>query len=111
MVGNDSHMSAIHEHPSYAGRIGAQPSQDVRAPLIESIPDARITALATAKRSCCCIARPAVVAFIPTPAGQHQQADLLLCMHHYRVSRLKLAAMGAKVVDANGATLTGREPW
>ncbi len=102
-------MSAIHEHPSYAGRIGAQPSQPLSAPFIESITDARITALATAERSCCCTARPTVVAFLPTPAGR--EADLLLCMHHYRASRQKLAACGARVVDASGALLTDPDPW
>ena len=104
-------MPAIHEHPSYGDRIDAQPSQHASAPDIELIPDARITALATAERSCCCVARPVVVAFMPVKTGQVRQTDLMLCMHHYRVSRQKLAACGARVVDASGELLTDPDPW
>ena len=80
-------------------------------PFIESIPDARVAALATAERSCCCVARPVVVAFMPMRTGQHQQIDLLLCMHHYRASAQRLAASGARVVDGSGAPLTDPDPW
>jgi hypothetical protein len=105
-------MSAIYEHPSYAGRIGPQPSRQVpNALVIESKPEAGLTSLASAERACCCIAKPAVVAFMPTAPGQQTQTDLLLCMHHYRASRQKLSAAGARVVDASGALLTERDLW
>jgi hypothetical protein len=105
-------MPAIYEHPSYGGRTGSQPAQQHRtAPIIESIPDPRLITLATAERSCCCIARPAVIAFMPAAPGQEKQADLLLCMHHYRASRQQLTASGAHVVDASGVLLTDRDPW
>jgi hypothetical protein len=105
-------MSAIYEHPSYRGRISSHatpPPAD--APAIETLPDAGLTALATASRSCCCIARPAVIVFMPRGHGREKRAGLLLCMHHYRLSRQKLAACGARVVDESGALLTDRDPW
>jgi hypothetical protein len=37
----------------------------------------------------------------PTPARPHP-VDLLLCGHHYRVSRAALAAAGAVVFDDTG---------
>jgi hypothetical protein len=105
-------MSATFEHSSYAAGTSPQPShQPAIAPSIESIPDARIAALATAERSCCCIARPAVIAFMKTGPGQKTQAELLLCMHHYRASQQKLAACGATVVDARGEQLTDVDQW
>ena len=105
-------MSASYEHPSYAGRIGSLPPQEPQtAPSIESIPEPGLTALARADRSCCCIAKPAVIAFMPMTLAQRRPADLLLCMHHYRASRQKLAAIGARVVDGRGMQLTDRDPW
>jgi hypothetical protein len=53
-------------------------------------------------RACCCPARPVVrVLMPPTPARPHP-VDLLLCGHHYRVSRAALAAAGAVVFDDTG---------
>ena len=50
-----------------------------------------------ADRACCCPARPVVTVVIPAGRGRPCQADLLLCGHHYRVSRQALAAAGAAV--------------
>ena len=36
---------------------------------------------------------------MPPAAGRAHQTDLLLCGHHYRVSRRALAAVAATVVD------------
>ncbi len=48
-------------------------------------------------RACCCSARAMVqVIMPPTPARPHR-TELLLCGHHYRVSRQALAAAGATV--------------
>ncbi len=50
-----------------------------------------------AGRACCCPALPAVRVVMPaTPARPHP-TDLLLCGHHYRMSRRTLAAMNATV--------------
>jgi hypothetical protein len=50
-----------------------------------------------ADRACCCPAQPVVrVIMPPTPPRQHP-VDLLLCGHHYRVSRPALAAARARI--------------
>jgi hypothetical protein len=59
--------------------------------------DAISPAHASADRACCCSARAMVqVVMPPTPARPHR-TELLLCGHHYRVSRQALAAAGATV--------------
>jgi hypothetical protein len=55
-----------------------------------------------ADHACCCIARPAVVVLMPPTAGRPHETDLLLCGHHYRISKQALAAVGATVLDLNG---------
>ncbi len=53
-------------------------------------------------RACCCPAQPVVrVIMPPTPQRRHS-VDLLLCGHHYRVSRQALAAAGARVENLPG---------
>jgi hypothetical protein len=59
-------------------------------------------ALRTADRACCCPARPVVVAVMPEGPGRDHPTDLLLCGHHYRVSRRALAAAGAVILDRAG---------
>lgn len=55
-------------------------------------------------RACCCPAYPVVrVIMPPTPERRHP-VDLLLCGHHYRVSRQALAAAGARIEDLPGRT-------
>ncbi len=50
-------------------------------------------------RACCCPARPVVRVIMPPIPGRPHAVDLLLCGHHYRVSRQVLAAAGATVSD------------
>ena len=53
-------------------------------------------------RACCCPAYPVVrVIMPPTPERPHS-VDLLLCGHHYRVSRQALAAAGATIFSLPG---------
>jgi hypothetical protein len=53
-------------------------------------------------RACCCPAPPVVrVVMPPTPERRHS-VDLLLCGHHYRVSRQVLAATRASVENLPG---------
>ncbi len=60
-------------------------------------------------RACCCVAK-AVVRVVMRPApGRPNETELLLCGHHYRVSRQALAAAGAQVEELPGAF--GRETW
>jgi hypothetical protein len=60
-------------------------------------------------RACCCPARPVVTAVIPAALGRPRPADLLLCGHHYRVSRAALHAAGADVYDKAGVLITTGE--
>ena len=57
-----------------------------------------------AGRACCCTAEAAVrVTMPPNPARQHA-TELLLCGHHYRVSRQALAVAGAVVRELPGTS-------
>jgi len=63
-----------------------------------------------ADRACCCAAKPAVIVIIPAGNGRRAPTDLLLCGHHYRVSRNELAARGATLLDVNGYPLATAWP-
>jgi hypothetical protein len=60
-----------------------------------------------AGHSCCCPARPVVIAVMPPAPSRPHQTDLLLCGHHYRACRQALAAAGATVVDIDGSPVAG----
>lgn len=68
-------------------------------------------------RACCCVANPVVRVIIPATAGRPHDTDLLLCGHHYRVSRQVLTAADAQVEELDGsageqaAWFNGREDW
>lgn len=53
-------------------------------------------------RACCCPANPVVRVIMPPAAGRPHSVDLLLCGHHYRVSRRALDAAGALVLPLPG---------
>jgi len=61
-----------------------------------------------AARGCCCPARPVVIAVMPPAPGRPHPTDLLLCGHHYRVSRQALAAAGASVLNLDGTRAEDR---
>jgi hypothetical protein len=48
-------------------------------------------------RACCCPAQPVVRVIMPPTSRRRHSADLLLCGHHYRVSRPALAAAHARI--------------
>ena len=58
-----------------------------------------------ADRSCCCPARPVVRVLLPPAPARPHSVDLLLCGHHYLVSRTALAAADAAVIDQTGAVV------
>jgi len=60
-----------------------------------------------ADRACCCPARPVVTVIMPPAPGRPHPVDLLLCGHHFRVSRAALTAAGAVVYDNTGALVAG----
>jgi hypothetical protein len=102
-------MSVNFSHPSIAGRgataAATRPEQDSPrplGPLFVDLPAARL-----AERSCCCSAKPTVIAVMPLAPHRPRQTDLLLCGHHYRVSRQALDAAGVAVMDIEGTPVTG----
>lgn len=48
-------------------------------------------------QACCCVARAVVRVVMPPTAARPHETELLLCGHHYRVSRAALAAAHAAV--------------
>ena len=52
--------------------------------------------------ACCCPARPAVRVVMPPCPGRPHATELLLCGHHYRVSRAALTAARAVVRELPG---------
>ena len=52
--------------------------------------------------ACCCPANPVVRVIMPATAARPHRTELLLCGHHYRVSRSALAAANATVTELLG---------
>jgi hypothetical protein len=57
---------------------------------------------ALADRACCCAAKAAVRVTMPRSLSRRHSTELLLCGHHYRVSRKALSAVGAVVRELPG---------
>lgn len=100
-------MEATHHAPAHPDRSGAGSRAQAAvaaSPARTRVPAQRVDwdAVRTASRSCCCPARPAVIALMPPAAGRPHRTDLLLCMHHFRGARQALAAAGASVLDRQG---------
>ena len=55
-----------------------------------------------ADRACCCVARAVVRVVMPQTSGRPHETELLLCGHHYRVSRDALVAARARVEELPG---------
>ena len=75
------------------------------APAAEQISDGSNVAAesaALAGRACCCAAKAAVCVTMPPSPSRRHSTELLLCGHHYRVSRQSLAAAGAVVRELPG---------
>jgi hypothetical protein len=53
-------------------------------------------------RACCCPANAVVRVIIPPNAARPRETDLLLCGHHYRISRRALGAAHATVRQLPG---------
>jgi len=54
-------------------------------------------------RACCCVARAVVRVVMPSAPGRPHETELLLCGHHYRVSRRALEAAHAQVYELPGS--------
>jgi len=92
------------------------PSARNDAPAIETIPaDLAADPVGAASSACCCAARAAVRVTMPPVQSRPHPTELLLCAHHYRVSRRALASAGAVVRELPGTpgditSWTGIEP-
>jgi hypothetical protein len=53
--------------------------------------------------ACCCVARAVVRVVMPPTAARPNETELLLCGHHYRVSRTALTAAHATVSGLSGS--------
>ena len=90
-------MNAKFLSPSAAGSVAAAPQGPggTTATLIED-PGGSIG------RACCCPATPAVLVIMPPGPSRPRSTELLLCGHHYRVSRAALTAAQAVVSELPG---------
>ncbi len=61
-------------------------------------------------RACCCVAKAVVRVVMPPAPGRRHETELLLCGHHYRVSRRALAATHARVDELPGSR-AGTTAW
>jgi len=61
-------------------------------------------------QACCCVARAVVRVVMPLTADRPHESELLLCGHHYRVSRAALAAAHATVSELPG-TADDPDAW
>jgi len=85
-------MNARFKHPSAKSHgVAAAP-----------VPGATAGSAVPAGRACCCAARAAVQVTMPPTATRPHETDLLLCGHHYRVSRQALEAARAAVRELPG---------
>ncbi|HEY1323356.1 MAG TPA: hypothetical protein VGF32_24070 [Streptosporangiaceae bacterium] len=88
-------MNAKHLHPSArknTAAVGRDPGAAGPAASPAGIPG----------RACCCPAKAAVRVIMPPAQGRPGETDLLLCGHHYLVSRRALSAAGGEVRDLPG---------
>ena len=63
-----------------------------------------------ADQACCCVARAVVRVVMPLTADRPHESELLLCGHHYRVSRAALTAAHATVSELPG-TADDPDAW
>jgi hypothetical protein len=90
-------MSARFSFPPAAGKVPAtQAGPDDRRAWLGQEPGG------AAESACCCPASPAVRVIMPPGPGRPHTTELLLCGHHYRVSRAALAAAKAIVRELPG---------
>ena len=74
-----------------------QPSVSSNRLACRPLDDAIPSRVALADHADCCLARPTVRVTMPPTQARPRPADLMLCGHHFRVSRAALAAVHAEV--------------
>jgi hypothetical protein len=81
-------------HPSAADDAAAE-HKGPGGPAVELITEPSALVVS----ACCCPARPAVRVIMPPGPARPRSTELLLCGHHYRVSRAALSAARAVVYE------------
>jgi hypothetical protein len=84
-------MNTRFPHPSANDNAAIRPLDDRIA--------SRDASAGLADRACCCPAKAKVRVVMPPTTARPHHTDLLLCGHHYRVSRQALAAAHARVQE------------
>jgi hypothetical protein len=72
--------------------------------------DPRTSEAGADDRACCCPGRPAVLVIMPATRARPHETELLLCGHHYRISRHALAQVHAAVHELPWMT-DGTTAW
>ena len=85
-------MNARFKHPSAESHGAAAPPA----------PGVTVGSAVLAGSACCCAARAAVQVTMPPTATRPHETELLLCGHHYRISRRALEAARAAVRELPG---------
>ena len=86
------------------------PSAKCHGASVPPVPGGTVGSAVLARRACCCAAQAAVQVTMPPTATRPHETDLLLCGHHYRVSRRALGAARAVVRELPG-TLDDVAAW
>jgi hypothetical protein len=107
LPGADTCYVSMSEHPSYRGRLSRAATAAAERPATSEPATASANTRRYSVRACCCPAPPAVIAVMPARGARHAATDLLLCGHHYRASKVSLAAAGATILDMTGCELAG----
>jgi CBS domain-containing protein len=58
--------------------------------------------------ACCCPAQPLDQVIFPTTTSHDQPVEVLLCGHHYRLSRATLLRVGSPIYDVTGQLIAHR---
>jgi hypothetical protein len=103
---DSGHMTMNFVHPAPADGTSRPPSHTVQPGSATHPIDWH--AARRADRACCCIVRPVVIVLMPPTAGRPHRTELLLCRHHYQLSKRALAA-DATVLDLNGVPAPASE--
>ncbi len=80
------------------------PSVSNDHPARRALDDAIPSRVAPVDPADCCLARATVRVIMPPTPARPRETDLLLCGHHYRVSRAALASARAEVRALPGTT-------
>jgi hypothetical protein len=107
---DSGYVPISYEHPSVQGQLrrleavrGAR--TDAAEPAAIYMPVSRHSA-----RACCCSAKPVVIVVVPAANERPAPTELLLCGHHYRISRTALVASGLLLLDIEGLPLAA-DAW